>query len=110
MRNACKNPKVGKVLMGWDWGQILEDEIKNQIENWKEWGCYDEKPDEDTVRNEIYGSTALDSVWDDEMDYLTTAILRKKNPSGYWKAEVTGFGWRGTSAGKYFKETEGTKL
>lgn len=43
----------------------------------------------------------VDEEWQDLIDDLT-AIMNKKNPDGYWYAEVSNFGWRGEKGSKFF--------
>lgn len=39
-----------------------------------------------------------------------TEYINKLNPDGYWKAEVSGFGWRGLDGHKYFSADTGSEL
>ena len=102
-------PKVGKKLMEWDEGEIIEGDVQDRIENWQDfYPEATEPPTEEQVREDVYQDTSLQQMhWDDEMDYLTTEILKEKNPEGYWHAEMTGFGWREQSGYKYFHATKG---
>lgn len=88
--------KVGKQIMGWDEYEVGEAEIQYRLENWKDAG-YDTKPTEEQVRNDVYEDSDIYTwVWDDLMENLKES-MQKKNPNGYWRAEVKNFGWRSQS-------------
>jgi len=92
--------KVGRKILEWDESQILEDEIKDRLENWED-HYYEEKPDEETVTNEVYNSYG---IMEDQWEFLLedlNGIIKKRNPDGYWFAEVSNFGWRGLDGHSY---------
>jgi hypothetical protein len=91
--------KVGKKLLSWDESQILQDEADDMKENWEDRG-FDQEPTDDEINNMI-SHEPLDWYWDDFAEALDE-ILKKKNPEGYWKAEVKNFGWRELSGAKTF--------
>jgi hypothetical protein len=96
---------VGKrVILSWDVGAIIEEEVKHRLEEWTDF--YDEKPDEDTVRESITNyDTSFE--WECLVDELTELMSDK---SGYWRAEVKGFGWQGIDGIAYFKATDGAEF
>lgn len=128
-----------KPIMSWDTNQIAEDRIKDIIENpgdseyvfddneefmdvWEESGqdrkkfiallkekdLYDDF--EKLVRENVYQDSDQYSIeWDDLNEYLTEKI-KEKNPDGYWRADMSNFGWRGVSGSQYFEATDGKKL
>ena len=51
----------------------------------------------------------MDIEWDDLLDYLTE-VIKRKNPNGYWRAEVKSFGWRGLDGHKYFEVHNGQEF
>ena len=94
-----------KLLCSWDETQIIDDEVKYRLEHWQD--HYNEPPDEDTVRQQLYEDTLFfEMEWEFLVEYLTE-IINEKNPEGYWKAEVVNFGWRNQSGYKYFETNDG---
>lgn len=43
----------------------------------------------------------------DDFLYELDTLLQKKNPNGYWYAEVKNFGWLNQSGHRYLKATDG---
>lgn len=92
-------PKVGRKLLEWDEGQIIEDRVNDMLSNWRDY--FDEEPAEELVRENVYNDTFL---LEDEYDCLImnlTEIIQRKNPKGYWRAAMENFGWRGTDGHNY---------
>jgi len=84
--------KVGRKLISYDETQALEDEVRFRLENWDEVE-QGERPDEDTLFSELSEDyTTIELLWEDCKEHLTE-IIQKKNPGGYWRAEVVNFGW-----------------
>ncbi len=48
-------------------------------------------------------------LWKDFTEYLTT-ILDRKNPGGYWKAQVRNFGWRNLDGVKLLQAGDGASF
>ena len=48
-------------------------------------------------------------LWEDFTEYLTT-ILDRKNPDGYWKAQVRNFGWRNLDGVKILQAGDGASF
>jgi len=97
--------KVGKQIMGWDESDITDGEVEYRLENWKDAG-YDKKPTEEQVRNDVYEDSDIYTwAWEDLMENLKESMA-KKNPNGYWRAEVKNFGWRSSdgSAPPFYTE------
>jgi hypothetical protein len=99
--------KVGRKLMSWDQSAIIEDNVQARLENWEEFG-YEKKPTEAEVRESV-SLMDMDIEWDDLLDYLTE-VIKRKNPNGYWRAEVKSFGWRGLDGHKYFEVHNGQEF
>jgi len=104
----AKMPKVGRKLLEWDEGQIIEDRVNDMLSNWRDY--FDEEPAEELVRENVYNDTFL---LEDEYDCLImnlTEIIQRKNPKGYWRAAMENFGWRGTDGHNYLQAVDGTEL
>lgn len=128
-----------KPIMSWDTNQIAEDRVNDIMENpgdnlhvfdendefvdaWEESGqdtkkfiallkkkdLYDEF--EKLARENAYqDSDQYEVEWDSLKEYLTEK-MKEKNPDGYWRADMSNFGWRGVSGSKYFEADNGEKL
>ena len=81
------------------------------MENWEEIYGYSRKPTyEEAQRDDWEDSDAYDCEWEFMVDYLTE-LMTMKNPDGYWKATVRGFGWRQLDGETdIFHANEGDKL
>jgi hypothetical protein len=97
--------QVGKKLLSWDESKILQAEADDMRVNWKDRGLEGE-PTEAEI-NDMLSHEPLDWAWEDFAEDLNE-ILKKKNPEGYWKAEVKNFGWRELSGSKtlYAKDAQ----
>lgn len=97
-----------KILAIWDTADMIDNEIKYELENWEHDYAdrydFEKKPSEEELREALYMDDYLfQDAWDMMLDDVQY-ILNKKNPNGtYWKATVKGFGWRNLDGYKYFK-------
>jgi hypothetical protein len=88
--------KLGKKLLSWD--ESIDDEVRfrfdQQEEELKEGLIFaNEWKTETEIEEEIYTDQDFWQIlWEDLTECLTT-ILKRKNPDGYWKAQVRNFGW-----------------
>ena len=95
--------KVGRKLLSYDECQALTDETKYRLENWDEKEEGEPKPDKDELEGRLAEDcTTIDLYWEDCQQQLNE-IIQRKNPNGYWKAEVSNFGWRRLDGHKYFQ-------
>ena len=99
--------------MEWDECNIVDGEVEHRKENWKDLTRYqdeEECPSEEKIREDIWKDTDFfEWEWEDLKNFLTE-IMAKKNPDGYWKANVLNFGWRNLDGCKYFFADTGEKL
>ena len=58
---------------------------------------------------EVCGDFDWESEWEFMIDLLTD-IIKRKNPIGYWRAEVHNFGWRNSNGKAYIEAKDGQKL
>ncbi len=86
-----------KAILTWDESEIMDELVNDRLENDNE-----DKLTADQIREEMYQSNPLEFEWEYFLEALEER-LQKKNPDGYWRAEVKNFGWRGLNGGKYFK-------
>jgi len=104
---------IGRKIMEWDEGNIVDGELEYRKENWKDLPLYQddaECPTEEKIREDIYQDTTLfEWEWEDFKNLLTEK-MKKKNPDGYWKANVSNFGWRNLDGHKYLFADTGEKL
>ena len=75
-----------KPYIVWDTCRIAEDHAKFLME---EEGFTEQEAYESASNN----SCLYDDEWECECDALTE-LMKEKNPDGYWRAEVSNFGWR----------------
>ena len=105
--------KLGKKLLSWD--ESIDDEVRfrfdQQEEELKEGDVsLDERKTEKEIEQEIYADQDFwQLLWDGLIEYLTE-ILKRKNPDGYWKAQVRNFGWRGHDGAKILKASDGASF
>lgn len=93
-----------KAFLIWDTSEIIENEVKYRLEE-----DNPDKLDEDTIREQVYSGDIL-FIMQEDLTYELTVAMKKINPSGYWKAKVENFGWRGISGKKVFKAFNGNEL
>ena len=102
--------KLGKKLLSWD--ESIDDEVRfrlsHQEEEVKGGVIFEfERKTEKEIEREIYADHDFwASLWEDFTECLTS-ILERKNPDGYWKAQVRNFGWRNLDGVKFFKAWDG---
>jgi len=100
-----KREGVGKRLTAWDTSEIIQNEMDSMKENWEDY--FDEEPTDEQLETRASTDFTFEQAWDD-FKYDFGEILKTKNPDGYWKIEVDGFGWRGLDGSKklYAKDAE----
>ena len=100
-----------KLLVKYDQADACEQEIQHQMENWKYFDQYEEKPSYEQVQDKMHQSdySFLEFYWEDIKEYLTELMQGKKS-TGYWKASVNNFGWRNQNGQKFFKADTGEEL
>lgn len=81
--------------------EILESDIESEIEVTQE-VSNKTITREEAIEQLNTSPTFWQDYWDMEMEFLTE-LLNEKNPDGYWKAQVKGFGWRNLDGEKYFQ-------
>ncbi len=102
--------KLGKKLLSWD--ESIDDEVRfrfdQQEEELKEGLIFaNEWKTETEIEEEIYTDQDFWQIfWEDLTECLTT-ILKRKNPDGYWKAQVRNFGWRNLDGVKFLQAGDG---
>jgi len=105
--------KLGKKLLSWD--ESIDDEVRfrfdQQEEELKEGLIFaNEWKTETEIEEEIYTDQDFWQIfWEDLTECLTT-ILKRKNPDGYWKAQVRNFGWRNLDGVKFLKASDGASF
>src|SRR6266849_3297795 len=105
--------KLGKKLLSWD--ESIDDEVRfrfdQQEEELKEGLIFaNEWKTETESEEEIYTDQDFGQIfWEDLTECLTT-ILKRKNPDGYWKAQVRNFGWRNLDGVKFLKAKGGASF
>ena len=87
-------PKVGKLLTEWDESELVENEIKYQLED------NEEGLTEEEIERDVYNDGELLNICFDGFAEHLTEILRKKNKDGFWRVTVSNFGWRNTNGEK----------
>jgi hypothetical protein len=105
--------KLGKKLLSWD--ESIDDEVRyrleRQEEELKEGVIFEfERKTEKDVVQEIYADQDFWRLrWDDFTECLKS-ILNRKNPGGYWKAQVRNFGWRNLDGVKFLQAGDGASF
>ena len=90
------------LLLSWDQSQITQNQIQFLME--------EEGLSKEEAENRAYQDSDL-FEW--EWKYLTeelTELIRQRNPSGCWYAEVENFGWRSLDGYQYFTAETGLDL
>jgi hypothetical protein len=102
--------KLGKKLLSWD--DSIDDEVRYRLDRQEEdlkegVVSLDERKTGKEIEQEIYADQGFWQFrWEDFTEYLTT-ILKRKNPDGYWKAQVRNFGWRNLDGVKLLRAKDG---
>src|SRR6266852_820689 len=105
--------KLGKKLLSWD--ESIDDEVKfrfDQLDQELKEGAIstDEFKTESEIEQEIYADQDFwHSLWEDFTECLTS-ILDRKNPGGYWKAQVRNLGWRNLDGVKFLQAGDGASF
>src|SRR5437016_3538443 len=105
--------KLGKKLLSWD--ESIDEEVRFRLDRQEEElktgdASEDERKTAEDIEQEIYADQGFwDFLWSDFTEYLTM-ILKRKNPNGYWKAQVRNFGWRNLDGVKFLQAGDGESL
>ena len=105
--------KLGKKLLSWD--ESIDDEarfrLEQQEEGLKEGVIFEfERKTEKDIEQEIYADQDFwHCRWEDFTECLAS-ILDRKNPDGYWKAQVRNFGWRNLDGAKLVQAGDGASF
>jgi len=100
---------TGRMICEYNESKMLDNEVKYRVENWKDFD-YEKQPDEDEVRGKMYDDSFLFEQYSEDVCNGLTEILHRKNKAGYWRAEVSNFGWQGKSGSAVFEITNGAEL
>lgn len=87
-------------VLTWDSGEIAQNQVHFLLES-------GEAASEDDAYRQVWADHEFFAF---EWEYLTDTLsdlLRQANPTGYWQAEVTNFGWRRQNGYATFKAEDG---
>lgn len=103
---------ISRLIASWDTCDIAQNQVKYLMEEDEETKrrIAEEGLTEDQLFSEVCGdSDFYDMEYDSMVEYLTE-YMHDLNPDGYWKAEVSNFGWRSLNGHKHFKAETGSEL
>lgn len=103
---------ITRLIASWDTCDIAQNQVRYLMEEDEETQrrMTEEELTESKLFDEVCSDSDLyDMEYHDMVDYLTEYI-NKLNPDGYWKAEVSNFGWRSLNGHKYFSADTGSEL
>jgi hypothetical protein len=78
-----------------------EEELKEGVISANEWKT------EKEIEQEIYADQDFWHFRWEDFTACLASILHRKNPDGYWKAQVRNFGWRNLDGVKFLQASDG---